>query len=175
MSKTPQERVSRWLDVLEEAHGVTLGSTLADREVREAIRAVLAENALHKRWHRKPTHGACCTCQKCGLDYDTCRCSLDDVADELQQAEAERDEWRDIARAEGADEEHERALVSERDALRAEVERLREQFICTADPAANRIKALEAELARWEEMIAAWKSSPPEMKSLRDSAPREDE
>jgi hypothetical protein len=84
MSETQQERlgiVTRWLS----------GDYMADREIREAIRALLAENALHKRWHRKPTHGACCTCQKCGQDYDTCRCSLDDVADDLEKAEAERD------------------------------------------------------------------------------------
>lgn len=24
---------------------------------------------------RKPTHGSCCTCQKCGHDYDDCVCN----------------------------------------------------------------------------------------------------
>lgn len=41
-----------------------------------------------KRKHREPTHGSCCTCQRCGLDHDACRCDLDDVADQLQAAEA---------------------------------------------------------------------------------------
>lgn len=46
----------------------------------------------------KSTHGKCCTCQKCKEDYDSCRCSLDEVAEENEQllerarkAEAERD------------------------------------------------------------------------------------
>lgn len=36
------------------------------------------------KWQRirTPTHGSCCTCQKCGLYYDSCRCDLDEVADE---------------------------------------------------------------------------------------------
>lgn len=43
----------------------------------EAIRAALGEiehfRTVHKRCHRIPTHGKCCTCQACGLDYDSCR------------------------------------------------------------------------------------------------------
>jgi uncharacterized protein (DUF3084 family) len=123
------------------------------------------------------------------------RRAIDTVLSDLEQAEAERDALRKTleanipSRVYGSLQEevdflrrdvavlqvNKHNLIDQIVALRAEVERLREQFICTADPAANRIKALEAELARWEEMIAAWKSSPPEMKSLRDSAPREEE
>ena len=32
---------------------------------------------------RTPTCGPCCTCQACGLDHDSCRCDLDDVADDV--------------------------------------------------------------------------------------------
>ena len=39
--------------------------------------------------HRIPTHGPCCTCQRCGLDHDACRCDLDDVAAELETAQQE--------------------------------------------------------------------------------------
>jgi len=57
-------------------------------ELRAKLEAAEKEMALHRRWHRKPTHGPCCTCQRCGLDYDTCRCSLDDVADENAELRA---------------------------------------------------------------------------------------
>ena len=115
-SETPQEAVTRWLD-----EGSAVLTT--PPEVREAIRAVLAENALHKRWHRKPTHGPCCTCQKCGQDYDTCRCSLDDVADELQRAEAERDALRSDLADIVTNDEGRRGEVAR---LSAEIERLRD-------------------------------------------------
>ena len=101
-------------------------------EGHEALETVLAaleqaqgENALHKRWHRKPTHGPCCTCQKCGLDYDTCRCSLDDVADELEKAEAALEAagaWQADRAAVCEDRE---TAIRERDEARAETERLR--------------------------------------------------
>lgn len=43
------------------------------------------------KWRRirKNTHGPCCQCQHCGQDYDDCRCDLDEVADELEQAKAQ--------------------------------------------------------------------------------------
>lgn len=43
-----------------------------------------------QKWQRirTPTHGSCCTCQKCGQFYDDCRCDLDEVVDDLKQAEA---------------------------------------------------------------------------------------
>ena len=43
-----------------------------------------------QRWQRirKPTHGSCCTCQRCGQYYDDCRCDLDEVADEVAHLKA---------------------------------------------------------------------------------------
>lgn len=38
---------------------------------------------------RTPTHGTCCTCQRCGMDYDSCRCSLDDAFDEVDTLQAQ--------------------------------------------------------------------------------------
>ena len=40
-----------------------------------------------QKWKRirTPTHGSCCTCQACGLDHDSCRCSLDDIADDNER------------------------------------------------------------------------------------------
>ncbi len=28
---------------------------------------------------RRPTHGPCCTCQRCGHDYDSCVCEGNDM------------------------------------------------------------------------------------------------
>lgn len=66
----------------------------------DALKAKLAAAVTEARkWRRirTPTHGPCCTCQKCGENYDDCRCSLDDVADELVLVAAERDRLRVIA------------------------------------------------------------------------------
>ncbi len=41
---------------------------------------------------RTPTHGPCCTCQACGLDHDSCRCDLDEVADEVEKLRKEKKE-----------------------------------------------------------------------------------
>ncbi len=43
-----------------------------------------------QKWQRirTPTHGPCCTCQRCGQHYDDCRCDLDEIVDQLQQAES---------------------------------------------------------------------------------------
>jgi hypothetical protein len=51
--------------------------------------AAQEELAKLKKHYRVPTHGACCTCQVCGNDYDTCRCTLDEVADKLTEAQEE--------------------------------------------------------------------------------------
>lgn len=29
--------------------------------------------------HAKPGHGPCCTCQKCGYDYDMCVCDHNEI------------------------------------------------------------------------------------------------
>jgi hypothetical protein len=42
---------------------------------------VLAEERLAEYGARRPTHGPCCTCQRCGHGHDECRCSLDDEVD----------------------------------------------------------------------------------------------
>lgn len=52
----------------------------------EAERDAAVEKAAKWRRIRTPIHGPCCTCQACGEDYDSCRCDLDDVADDLAQA-----------------------------------------------------------------------------------------
>ena len=40
------------------------------------------EIAKMKKYFHKPTHGPCCTCQKCGHSYDECRCDFDETYDE---------------------------------------------------------------------------------------------
>lgn len=54
--------------------------------LRSLLNASQAEVVKWKRI-RTPGHGPCCTCQACGLPHDECRCDLDDVADDLAQAE----------------------------------------------------------------------------------------
>jgi hypothetical protein len=46
----------------------------------QAIIADLKAEVLKWKRIRTPTHGQCCTCQACGLDYDHCRCDLDELA-----------------------------------------------------------------------------------------------
>jgi Lar family restriction alleviation protein len=55
-------------------------------ELRKHIAALEEELTKMKKYFRKPTHGACCTCQKCGHSYDECRCDLDETVDELENA-----------------------------------------------------------------------------------------
>jgi len=60
------------------------------RDLATAQARVKELEAKVVKWQRirKPTHGNCCTCQKCGLDHDACRCDIDELADELTQLQA---------------------------------------------------------------------------------------
>jgi hypothetical protein len=62
------------------------------------------ENELNelKEWAKKasqylPKHGPCCTCQVCGKHYDDCRCTEDELHQEIdklkQQLEHSQDKW----------------------------------------------------------------------------------
>jgi len=59
--------------------------------LRQGMAELLADRDKWKGFarHRIPTHGPCCTCQKCGLSHDDCRCCLDEVAEELEKAQQE--------------------------------------------------------------------------------------
>lgn len=64
-------------------------------QVKEDFEKLEAENEKLKaclRGHKKPGHGPCCTCQRCGRHYDECRCDLDDFLDEKEMLEAENKE-----------------------------------------------------------------------------------
>ena len=76
--------------------------------VQRRIAELEAEVAKMKRncW-RKPTHGPCCTCQRCGKDYDSCRCDLADAVDECEAAEARVKELEAEVERLRADAEHE--------------------------------------------------------------------
>ena len=101
MSETPQQRVSRWLnDPLVD---------LADTEVREAIRAVLAENASVNRVAGHLSDLATWWVGKAGqleAEVERLRAEGLAIADgqiaDRERLEAERDEWRDTARNEMA-------------------------------------------------------------------------
>lgn len=58
---------------------------MQDSELTKRV-AELEKELLKWQRIRKPGHGSCCTCQRCGLAYDECRCDLDETADELEQA-----------------------------------------------------------------------------------------
>jgi hypothetical protein len=66
-------------------------------EERDEVERLRSENERLRsdltKWKRirTPTHGTCCTCQACGLDYDSCRCYLDDLADENDRLREEVD------------------------------------------------------------------------------------
>ena len=108
--------------------GAEYGAERAEAE-RDALRAEV------EKWRRirKPTHGPCCTCQACGLDYDSCRCDLDDIADQLNAARAE------VA------------------SLREELARMSDEFADVLDVAIARGAALGYDsdsdyIQRWEEL-----------------------
>ena len=77
-----------------------------------------AELAKMKEHFRQPTHGPCCTCQRCGQPYEDCRCDLDDVVDELEEAHARIAELE--ARAYGVREELSTRIAE----LEAEIDQL---------------------------------------------------
>lgn len=60
-----------------------------DLEIQRLEETVSHLKKLLKSRHRTPTHGNCCTCQRCGLAHDDCRCDVDDVAEELDAAQDE--------------------------------------------------------------------------------------
>lgn len=79
--------------------GDKIATLQAELATVKAERDAARKDALKWQRIRTPTHGSCCTCQGCGLDYDHCRCDLDDVADQLTAAQAEIAELRkDAAR-----------------------------------------------------------------------------
>lgn len=65
-----------------------LGRMVAELSASQARVKELEASVLKWQRIRKPTHGNCCTCQRCGLDHDSCRCDLDEVYDELTQLQA---------------------------------------------------------------------------------------
>ena len=67
-----------------------MGVSFVEKAVKwyqQQLATITQERDEWKRWaiHRVPTHGTCCTCQRCGLDHDSCRCDLDEVCDELDK------------------------------------------------------------------------------------------
>ena len=79
------------------------------------------ENASIRKHFRRPTHGPCCTCQACGQDYDTCRCDLDAVADELAKANAKAAELQAAIDRGGVKFAHQQCEIAE---LQAVVDKL---------------------------------------------------
>ena len=46
--------------------------------IYEQLRAKIIEAVEDKSKFIKPTHGTCCTCQRCGHDHDDCLCRIND-------------------------------------------------------------------------------------------------
>lgn len=56
-----------------------------DMEPGKELDALIAEKIMGWKF-RKPTHGSCCTCQRCGRDYDTCNNAPCDFSADLAAA-----------------------------------------------------------------------------------------
>lgn len=79
------------------ALATTQDVTRENNELTADVRRLRAENKeLHKF---KPTHGSCCACQRCGKDYDSCRCELDDVVEDNDKLRAENARLKQILAA----------------------------------------------------------------------------
>lgn len=83
-----REQVEYICKFLVEEHLSKDASTILahDAAQRETI-ARLEKEVTKWRSIRTPTHGNCCTCQRCGVDHDSCRCDIDEMVDDLVQAE----------------------------------------------------------------------------------------
>lgn len=68
----------------EEASTVWLRSALLAHE--QVVREEMAETIEAMQKKRNPTHGVCCTCQKCGWGYDDCECIRNDALAEAATA-----------------------------------------------------------------------------------------
>lgn len=59
------------------------------QEVYDAMLELIKEysevsiDRLEFKIHRKPTHGSCCTCQKCGHYHDECVCIHNQLVEKL--------------------------------------------------------------------------------------------
>ena len=82
--------LNNWKDVGNFNANVLWSRVRATLDARDAeIQRLSKELADMKRYYRKPTHGPCCTCQRCGQHYDDCRCDLDEAADEIASLKAD--------------------------------------------------------------------------------------
>ena len=74
------------------------------RELRELVERLKNRNAeletAYRLGHIHASHGPCCTCQRCGKSYGTCRCDLDDAAEEIERLQARVKELEQVCRAE---------------------------------------------------------------------------
>ena len=57
-----------------------------NKYLRKENEGLKKELVLIKKYYRLPTHGICCTCQRCGQSYDDCKCTLYETATELEKA-----------------------------------------------------------------------------------------
>jgi hypothetical protein len=57
-------------------------------KLEDVIRFLELET-LEKKIIKKATHGSCCTCQKCGYDYDSCVCEHNETIDFIEKSSVE--------------------------------------------------------------------------------------
>ncbi len=98
---------------------------------RDALLADLADRDKRLSDLRRPTHGPCCTCQRCGKNYDDCRCDLDEVVDELASERERSANLRETANEAGS-----------------KVERLEGQLAAANERLAELAAALERQAAK---------------------------
>jgi len=69
---------------IETLEGINAGLNHSLKKAKTRV-ADLQSQVVKWQRIRTPTHGDCCTCQACGLGYDSCRCDLDDLADDNER------------------------------------------------------------------------------------------
>ena len=97
MSDRIDEALKRLDEFAGGAPGFLRKKARVDLATLRAEVARLRKEAVKWRRIRTPTHGRCCTCQACGLEYDDCRCDLDSVVDDNIQIKVECDKLREEA------------------------------------------------------------------------------
>ena len=60
-------------------------SVYMKEKIYDAIEAVTGYNLRHKVKLAKPTHGTCCTCQRCGYHHDDRICEHNKMVDILNK------------------------------------------------------------------------------------------
>jgi hypothetical protein len=134
--RTAEDGLQRGL----ETGSATVIDTAELATLRQQLEEARAE-ALKWRRIRTPTHGTCCTCQGCGLHYDDCKCTEEEIEDLIATLRADLTlATEDCAKLRRTDA---RQVLGEMDALKDELAKLEEYRRRTVGDVSNRFVARE--------------------------------